>query len=83
MIFFLIFPENRFWNFMQIEKICKKCQTLFSGKNKKKYFKMLSAEALTITTLWVNSADDKLMIFFYLFIIYQKTGFDISCKLSP
>ena len=31
-------------------------------------------------TLWADSADDKLMIFFYLAL---KIGFDISCKLSP
>ena len=36
---------------------------------------------LTFTTLLANSADDKLVIFFLL--IYQKTDFDISCKLSP
>ena len=29
-------------------------------------------------TLWDNSADDKLIMYFS-----QKTGFDISCKLSP
>ena len=27
-----------------------------------------------------NSADDKLMIFFFFF---QETGFDMSCKLCP
>ena len=31
---------------MQIETICMK-SNLFSGKNKKKYFKMLSAEIFT------------------------------------
>ena len=36
--------------------------------------------ALTLTTLQADSADNKLMIF-YLFS--QKTGFNISCKLSP
>ena len=35
---------------------------------------------LTFTTLWAFSADDKMM-FFSCFS--QKTGFDISCKLSP
>ena len=30
------------WYFM--ETICMKCQNLFSGKNKKKYFKISSAE---------------------------------------
>ena len=35
---------------------------------------------LTISALWGDSADDKLMTFFYF---SQKTGFDISCKLSP
>ena len=37
-IFFLLFPENRFWHFMQIvssETICMKYQKLFSWKNKK------------------------------------------------
>ena len=37
MIYFLFFPENRIWQDL-------KCQILFSGKNKKKYFKMSSAE---------------------------------------
>ena len=38
--------------------------------------------ALTVnfTTHWANSADDKLMIFSYFL---QKTGFDISFKVSP
>ena len=30
-----------------IPRICMKCQVLFSGKNKKKYFSMLSAENFT------------------------------------
>ena len=38
-----------------------------------------SVETLSSTTLWANSADDKLMIFSYF---SQKIGFDISCKLS-
>ena len=33
---------------------------------------------LTFTALRANSADDKLIIFF---LVFQKTGFDISCKL--
>ena len=32
----------------------------------------------TITTLWANSADDKLIISFFYF--FQKMGFDISCN---
>ena len=36
---------------------------------------------LTFNTLLAYSADHKLMIFFSYFS--QKTGFDISCKLSP
>ena len=35
---------------------------------------------LTFATPLANSADDRLMIFF---LFSQKTGFDISCKLSP
>ena len=40
---------------------------------------------LTLTTLWFNSADDKLIYTcIYMFSYFsQKTGFDISCKLSP
>ena len=34
----------------------------------------------TFITIWANSADDKLMTFFHF---PHKTGFDISCKLSP
>ena len=34
---------------------------------------------LTLSTLWANSADNK----FTFSYISQKTGFDISCKLSP
>ena len=35
--FFLIFPENRLWYFMQLsqETICMNCQSLSSEKNKK------------------------------------------------
>ena len=44
-------------------------------------FRAILASCLTFTTLWPNSADDKLMIFFLFF--FQKTGFDMSCKLSP
>ena len=40
---------------------------------------LLSLLCFTFTTPWANSADDKLMIFSYF---YQKTGFDILCKLS-
>ena len=37
---------------------------------------------LTFTTLWANSADAKLAIFFFFFFS-PLTGFDILCKLSP
>ena len=58
-IFFLLFPENWLWHFMQIafskddlhemskhikQTICMKCQSLFSGKNKKNIINLLSAE---------------------------------------
>ena len=39
-----------------------------------------SPEVLTFTTIWANSADNKLVIFSYF---SQKTRSDISCKLSP
>ena len=42
---------------------------------------LIQQYSLTFTTLWAHSADDKLVIFFFYFS--QKTGFDISCKLSP
>ena len=37
--------------------------------------------AFMFTTLWANSAAHTLMIFFLFFS--EKTGSDISCKLSP
>ena len=36
--------------------------------------------ALTVTTVWANSADNKLII---LFLLFPENRFDISCKLSP
>ena len=50
MIVFLFFPENRIWHYMQIISLrdsLHEMSNLFSGKNKKKYFKMLSAENFT------------------------------------
>ena len=41
------------------------------------YIFIVSRSSLTFITLWANSADDKLMVFF---LFYQKIGFDISCK---
>ena len=35
---------------------------------------------LTFTTLWANSADDKMVVYSYF---SEETGFDILCKLSP
>ena len=52
-------------------------------KEKKKKERMSSAKilsgTLTYSTLWANSADDKLII---SSDFSQETGFDISCKLS-
>ena len=36
---------------------------------------------VTFTTLWGNSTDNNLVIFFLFF--QKKTGLDISCILSP
>ena len=47
MFFFLTFPRKQSLTFQLYETISRKCQTLFSKKNKKKYFKMSSAEILT------------------------------------
>ena len=46
-LFFLFSSENSFWYFMQIETVCIKCQSLFFGENKKKYFKMSSTGFFT------------------------------------
>ena len=35
MRFFLFFPDNRIWHFMQIVSCCMKYQSYFLGKNKK------------------------------------------------
>ena len=50
----------------------KSCSGLATLKEK--------AGSLTFTTLWANSAGDKMMFFL---IVYRKIGFDTSCKLSP
>ena len=36
---------------------------------------------LMLSTLWAISTDNILMVLFYIF--FQKTEFDIPCKLSP
>ena len=41
---------------------------------------LIRYKQLNFTTLWANSADDKLIIFF---LFLPEIGFDISCKLSP
>ena len=50
MVLFLVFLENRLWNFMQKlspkQKICMKCQSLRSGKKYEKYFEMSFVEIL-------------------------------------
>ena len=38
---------DRSYKLSSMETICMTCQILFSGKNKKKYFKMLLAEKFT------------------------------------
>ena len=42
----------------------------------------LNIAYLTFTTLWANSADNKLMVFFFSYFS-QTMGSEISCKLSP
>ena len=46
------------------------------------YSPLVSTCPQTFTTVWPNSADDKLITCFFLFSL-QKTGFDILCTLSP
>ena len=41
--------------------------------------KLLWHDMTGVTTRWANSADDKLIFFLFS----QKTGFQISCRLSP
>ena len=65
--FFLFFFFFFFFFFFAMSRCCKSSK--FGSWNR-----------LTFTTLWANSADDKLVIFF---LFCQKTGFYISCKLSP
>ena len=48
LMIFLFFPENRIWNFMQIvDNLHEMSNPVFWEKNKKKYFKTLSAENFT------------------------------------
>ena len=54
-LFFLFFPENRIWHYMQIvSTICMKCQILFSGRNKKN-ITIFSAAELAQSLVKVNS----------------------------
>ena len=56
-------------------------RTKIGGKTFARYVLTSSSHGiLTFTGLWANAADDKLVIFF---LFSRKTGFDISCKLSP
>ena len=41
---------------------------------------MLSDTYVTVTALWANSADDKMIHFL---VSSHRIGLDISCKLSP
>ena len=52
----------------------------FSKREVKQFWQLQLHSFLTFTILLVNSADDKLMIFFSYFS--QTTGFDISCKFG-
>ena len=57
MIFFLFFPEDRLYHFMQIfslEDNLHEKSAYFLGKIKKKYFKMLSAEIFTQHAYSIN-----------------------------
>ena len=40
----------------------------------------ITGDYLTVTTLWANSADDKLVM---LCLFFPRKQFNISCKLSP
>ena len=56
-LFFLFFPGNKIRHFMQtVSNVSKKCQILFSGKNKKNIINLLSAE-FAQRVLKVNSLD--------------------------
>ena len=51
-----------------------KCRSLFSGKNKRTAINLSSNEfyiVVTYTTLWANTADDKLVI---SFLFFPETG---------
>ena len=81
--FFLFFQKTRFGiscKLSPLETICMKCQILFSRKNKKNISKCCLLKILPRVPPVVVSADDKLIKFF---LFFQKTGFGISCKLSP
>ena len=72
--FFFLFQMNMFLIFPWSKKqITPKSNNPSPESN---FYKDL----INLTTLWANSVDDKLVMFF---LFFQKTGFDISCKLSP
>ena len=69
-LFFLFFPENKIWHFMQI----KVCVVGWSGLILWWIYNFYRH------CLWANSAEDILKYFPYF---SRKIGFDFSCKLSP
>ena len=49
------------------------------GKMRIEMLLIFKCDLLNLTTVWANSADDKLMVFVYF---SQTTGFGISCRSS-
>ena len=63
----------------------KSTDNVAKGKNKYSFGSAERKAVTGLTTLWANSADAIFVVFMVdLFpYFFKKTGFDISCKLSP
>ena len=69
----LMFPEK-------MTKSTIECRLLQFSQRFKRYGSLRTTNTvLTFTVLWINTADDKLMIILLFFP--KQTGFDFSCKL--
>ena len=89
-IFFLFFPENRFWHFMQIvsigENLHEMSKPVFWEEKKEKYFKMLSAElakrVVKVKRWGTNHFSSKQLFYIFLLRKSVQESIETSCELS-
>ena len=65
------------------ETVCMKCQVPFSGKNKKKHFKMVSVENFTQSVSLKSAIQNCSRWHVIIFWFSEKITHDIKCELPP